>query len=86
MYWYRLQIKLDYKQTNKAGFFFVTAVNIRSDIVVLLGKLIITFDEATAYQLYLYGRRQTQVWRCRCKKLSSPSIGKYIPAANKTSL
>jgi hypothetical protein len=51
--------------------------NITYYIVVLYGRLTITFDVATACQLYLQGKRGTRQWRYRCKRLSSPSIMRY---------
>jgi hypothetical protein len=60
--------------------------NAKSYIVAQYGKLIITFDEATAGQLYLHGNTQTRQLRYRCKRLSSPSVARYILAADEEDL
>jgi hypothetical protein len=52
------------------------------NIVVFYGRLIITFNEATASQLYLHGNTKTRQWKYRCKGLSSPSVVKYTLATN----
>jgi hypothetical protein len=40
------------------------------------------FDQATAHQHRIYGNWLTQLWRCRCKRLSSPPVLKHVLAAS----
>jgi hypothetical protein len=55
---------------------------VKSSIALLYWRLIITFDEATACQVYLYGNIQRRHWKHRCRRLSSLSAVRYILAAD----
>jgi hypothetical protein len=78
-------VRADDSEEHIVSIFSVTRLWVfiaRSEDVRHDGRREDTFDEARAHQQYFHGKGQTQLRRCGCNSLSSPSDVMYILEAS----